>query len=118
MIYQEVTNTMSAAAAVTEATFEQEVLKSDVPVVVDFWAEWCGPCKQIGPVLDELVSQYAGKAKILKVNVDQERQLAIRYDVQSIPNLIFFKNGEKKDQLIGVAGSPKDNISRKLDALL
>lgn len=107
---------MSSAVAVSEATFEQEVLKSDVPVVVDFWAPWCGPCRQIAPLLDQLAQEYAGKVKIAKVNVDDERSLAIKYGVMSIPTLIFFKQGSAVDQTVGVL--PKDHLTRKLEALL
>jgi thioredoxin 1 len=107
---------MSSAVAVSEATFEQEVLKSDVPVVVDFWAPGCGPCRQIAPLLDQLAQEYAGRVKIVKVNVDDERSLAIRYGVMSIPTLIFFKQGAAVDQSVGLL--PKDHLARKLEALL
>jgi thioredoxin 1 len=85
----------------SDANFEEEVLKSSVPVLVDFWAPWCGPCKSIAPVIDELAAEYAGKVKMVKVNVDNNRDAAMRYNVRSIPNLILFKNGESQEQIIG-----------------
>jgi thioredoxin 1 len=100
----------------TEATFATEVLQSDVPVLVDFWAEWCGPCRMIGPMLDQLGAELAGQAKIVKVNVDEARGLAGQYGVTSIPLLLFFKGGQVKDQVVG-AGTPKDTLKAKLMAL-
>lgn len=88
---------------VTDDTFEQEVLKSDVPVVVDFWAEWCGPCKMIGPALEELAEQYAGKIKIAKVNVDENPSSPAMMGVRGIPTLFMFKNGEVVSHKIGAA---------------
>ena len=85
----------------SDGNFEEEVLKSPVPVLVDFWAPWCGPCKSIAPVIDELAVEYAGKVKMVKVNVDNNREAAMRYNVRSIPNLILFKNGESQEQIIG-----------------
>ena len=95
---------MAAANMVilTDGNFSQEVLKSPTPVVVDFWAEWCGPCKMIAPVLDELAGEYDGKVKIGKVNIDEHQQLAINYGINSIPTLLFFKNGEVADQVVGM----------------
>ena len=105
-----------ATVAVTDATFDAEVRQSDIPVVVDFWAEWCGPCKQIGPALEELSSEMEGKVKIVKVNVEEYRDLASKYGVQSLPTLLFFRNGEVKDTVIG-AGTPKAALKQKLEAL-
>ncbi len=101
---------------ITDATFEADVLQSSQPVVVDFWAEWCGPCKMIGPVLDQLSGEIEGQAKITKVNVDVARNLAVKYNVKSIPLLLFFKNGEVKDQIVG-ANVTKDMLKAKLLAL-
>lgn len=100
----------------TEANFASEVEESDVPVLVDFWAEWCGPCKMISPLLDQLASESVGKAKIVKVNVDENRALAGKFGVTSIPMLLFFKDGEVKDTVVG-AGTPKEALQQKLEAL-
>jgi thioredoxin 1 len=107
-----------ASAAVTQvsgATFEQEVLKATVPVVVDFWAEWCGPCKMLGPVLDEVAAEKGPAAKIVKVNVDEEADLAVQYGIRNIPALFFFKDGELKHKAIGV--QPKSEIVKRLESL-
>lgn len=104
------------ALNLTEDNFQSEVIDSDLPVLVDFWAEWCGPCKMIGPVLDQLSSEIEGQAKITKVNVDVARNLAVKYNVKSIPLLLFFKNGEVKDQIVG-ANVTKDMLKAKLLAL-
>jgi thioredoxin 1 len=101
---------------ITETNFQSEVLESTVPVLVDFWAEWCGPCKAIGPVLDKLSEELEGQAKVAKVNVDQAKNLAVQYGVRSIPFLLFFKNGEIKDQIIG-ANVTKEQLKAKLLAL-
>lgn len=100
---------------VTDASFDAEVLKSDKPVLVDFWAPWCGPCVQLSPVIDEIADSKAGAAKVAKVNVDENGEVAVKYRINSIPALLFFKNGEVRDQLIGRA--PKADIVAKLDAL-
>jgi thioredoxin 1 len=100
-----------------ESNFDAEVLKSDVPVLVDFWAEWCGPCKMIGPLIDELGAELEGKAKVGKVNVDEARDLAVRFGVRSIPLLLFFKDGEVADQVVG-AGMSKEMLKQKLLALV
>ncbi len=104
------------ALNLTEDTFQSEVIDSDLPVLVDFWAEWCGPCKMIGPVLEQLSAEIQGQAKITKVNVDEARNLAVKYNVKSIPLLLFFKNGEVKDQIVG-ANVTKDMLKAKLLAL-
>ena len=89
--------------AVTDASFEADVLKSDTPVVVDFWAEWCGPCKQIGPALEELSNEMAGKIKVAKVNIDDNPNAPSRYGVRGIPTLLVFKNGEVVSNKVGAA---------------
>src|SRR5437667_4860112 len=99
----------TAELAVTGSEFEEKVLKSDVPVLVDFWAEWCGPCKAIGPSVEQLATEYAGKAKVLKVDVDREGELATRYGVMSIPALLVFKGGKVVEQMVGAA--PKAQIA-------
>lgn len=100
---------------VSEATFENEVLKSTTPVVVDFWAEWCGPCKMLMPVLNELSTEYAGKVKIAKVNVDQNGMLAGQYGITGIPALIFFKGGQPVGQVVGVRS--KKDLKAQFDQL-
>jgi len=100
---------------VTDANFDAEVLKSDKPVLVDFWAPWCGPCVQLSPVIDEIATAKAGAAKVAKVNVDENQQVAARYRINSIPALLFFKNGQVQSQLVG--RQAKTEIVAKLDAL-
>ena len=90
-----------AEITITNENFEQEVLKSDIPVLVDFWAEWCGPCKMLGPVIDELSGEYEGKVSFFKLDVDDNQDLASEYGINSIPNLIFFKKGEKVSEAVG-----------------
>jgi thioredoxin 1 len=104
------------ALNLTESNFQSEVIDSSVPVLVDFWAEWCGPCKMIGPVIDQVSTELANQAKVGKVNVDEARELAVKYNVRSIPLLLFFKNGEVKDQIVG-ANVTKDQLKAKLLAL-
>ncbi len=99
----------------TEDNFTEEVKNSSVPVVVDFWAEWCGPCRMLTPILEELAKEQEGKVKVGKVNVDEATNLAAQFNVRSIPMLVFFKDGEQKDVVVGVQS--KDAILRKLQAL-
>ena len=100
----------------TDADFTQQVLESDVPVLVDFWAEWCGPCKMISPVLDELADAYDGKVKVAKVNVDENRATAVKYHVRSIPMLLLFKDGQIQATQIGAVG--KGQLSQMIDKAL
>jgi thioredoxin 1 len=106
---------MKTTMTINETNFEAEVLRSAVPVLVDFWAEWCGPCKMIAPVLDEIATEQTGRAKVAKVNVDENPALAARFGIRSIPTLLFFAGGEVKDQLVGVAG--KKVIASKIGSL-
>jgi thioredoxin 1 len=106
---------MSKALKFTDDSFENDVLNADEPVLVDFWAEWCGPCRVVGPVVDELAGEYEGKAKIGKVDVDNN-QIATEYGVRSIPTLLIFKNGEVVDQIVGAV--PKTQLKKQLDAQL
>jgi thioredoxin 1 len=96
----------------TKANFEAEVLKSDLPVIVDFWAAWCGPCKALSPTVEEIGTEFSGKARVMKVNVDEENELAMQYGVMSLPTLKFFKNGQIVGEIIGAA--PKANIVAEL----
>jgi thioredoxin 1 len=100
------------ATAVTESTFEQEVKQSEIPVIVDFWAEWCGPCHAVAPVLDKIVAEREGEVKLVKVNIDEQQQLAQTYGVSSIPTMILFKNGEPAAAAIGA--QPKGALERSL----
>lgn len=100
---------------ITDANFA-ETLNAGRPVVVDFWATWCGPCRALAPVVEELAAEYDGKAVIGKCNVDENEELPMKYGIRNIPTLLFFKNGELVDRLVGAA--PKADIARKIDALL
>jgi thioredoxin 1 len=101
---------------VNDATFDQEVLKSEQPVLVDFWAEWCGPCKAIAPTVDALAAKYAGQLKVTKVNVDQNGATPSRYGIRGIPALLLFKGGKVADQIVGYV--PQDVIEEKVQRLL
>ena len=101
---------------VSEMEFESEVIKSEVPVVVDFFATWCGPCKMIAPILDQLSDEFGESAKIVKVDVDQAKEMAIEYNVKSVPTLIFFKNGEIVDKVVGAL--PKNELKSKITPLV
>ncbi len=100
----------------TDQNFQEEVKAASTPVLVDFWAEWCAPCRMIAPVLDELAEEYDGKVKIGKVNVDDNRSTAAQYGVMSIPTLILFKNGEMVEQMVGA--QPKENLAKVLQSAL
>ncbi len=102
------------ATVFTDANFDQEVLSSDKLSVIDFWAEWCGPCRAIGPVIDELAKEYDGKVNIGKVNVDQNPQISINYGITSIPAILFVKGGKVVDKLVGA--QPKANFVKKIEA--
>src|SRR6266852_4062078 len=106
---------MKSTIEINEANFETEVLKSDQPVLVDFWAQWCGPCKMLAPVLDEIGGEQRGRIKIAKVNVDENPALAARYNIQSIPTLLYFAGGQLRHQTVGAVS--KKRILDALDAL-
>ena len=101
---------------VTDRSFEADVLQADVPVLVDFWATWCAPCRMLAPVIEQVAEEYKGRAKFVKLNVEDNAETAGRYSIRGIPTLLLFKNGELRDQLVGVTS--RDNISRIIDAQL
>ncbi|AVH74174.1 MULTISPECIES: thioredoxin [Nostoc] len=104
---------MSTAAQVTDSSFKQEVLDSDVPVLVDFWAPWCGPCRMVAPVVDEISEQYKGQIKVVKVNTDENPNVASQYGIRSIPTLMIFKGGQKVDMVVGAV--PKTTLASTLE---
>ena len=101
---------------VTDQSFEQDVLQAEVPVLVDFWAEWCGPCKMLAPTVEKVANEYEGKAKFVKLNIDDNNQVAQQYGIKGIPTLILFKDGSEADRTVGL--TTKDNISRMIDRVL
>jgi thioredoxin 1 len=107
---------MSSPIELNDGNFESEVLKSDKPVLVDFWAPWCGPCRMVGPVVEEIAKDYEGKLKVGKLNVDDNSQTAVQYGIMSIPNLLFFKEGKVIDQIIGAV--PKQHFVEKIDKIV
>ena len=107
---------MGDVQQVNDSSFEADVLKSDLPVLIDFWAPWCGPCKQISPVVDELAKEYAGRLKIVKMNVDDNPQTPSKYGVRGIPNLILFKGGQVRDQIVGAV--PKAQLVKAINQVV
>ncbi len=107
---------MSKPTDVTDATFETEVLKSDKPVLVDFWAPWCGPCRMVAPLVEELAGEYAGRVRFLKLNTDENLETASKYGIRSIPTLLMFKDGQSVDQIIGFR--PKGDMKKTIEKAL
>ncbi len=107
---------MSGAAAVTDLNFKAEVLESSVPVLVDFWAPWCGPCRMVAPVVDEIAQQFAGQVKVVKVNTDENPNVASQYGIRSIPTLMIFKGGQKVDMVVGAV--PRTTLAQTLEKYL
>jgi len=107
---------MSNPIELTDDSFEKDVINSDKPVLVDFWAEWCGPCRMVAPIVEELADEYEGKAKVGKVDVDSNPQISAKYGIRSIPSLLIFKNGEVVDQIVGAV--PKAQLKKQLEAQL
>ena len=107
---------MAKPIEITDATFDTEVLSSDVPVLIDFWAVWCGPCKMVAPVVEELAAEYDGQLKVGKIDVDAHKQAAMKYGIRSIPTLLLFKNGEVVQQIIGAL--PKNQLEEKIKSFI
>lgn len=107
---------MGNVLEISDQTFDQEVLKAETPVLIDFWAPWCGPCKAIAPVVEEVAGTYAGRLKVVKMNVDDNPQTPSRYGVRGIPNLILFKRGQVADQIVGAV--PKAHLVKAIDTAL
>lgn len=104
------------ALEITDASFESDIITSGKPAMVDFWAVWCGPCRMVGPVVEEIASEYEGKAIVGKVDVDTNQEVAAKYGIRNIPTILFFKNGEVVDKVVGVV--PKEQLVEKLNAIL
>ena len=107
---------MSSASPVTDSSFQGDVLESDVPVLVDFWAPWCGPCRMVAPVVEEIAEQYEGQIKVVKLNTDENPQVASQYGIRSIPTLMIFKGGQRVDMVVGAV--PKTTLANTLEKYL
>jgi thioredoxin 1 len=108
--------TVAKVTEVSDASFEQEVLQSNVPVLIDFWAPWCGPCRAVAPIVEELAGEYTGRLKVVKMNVDDNPRTPSQYGVRGIPNLILFRGGQVADQIVGAV--PKGHLTKAIDRVL